>query len=319
MDRNKAHDILGVKHGTSPQDIKSAYRRLAMKYHPDKGGDETKFKEINEAHDILINNKKPAMYHTQQRGGSHVHVSAAKKKSRANKTVLKIFNLSIEEGYQGVTKKLSMQYQKICSCASECNTCEGCGMVVVEQRRQMGFTTFLTSTTAQCKTCQGKGIIITEPNCNICMSSRNLNETEIVSVQFPPKTKQGYFRTLLDVVPKYNISIKVSFLPHETFQYNSGDLYSTVTLDLYDAIFGKKIILKHPSNQNMELDTADLNVVINAQHEYRIPKKGFLEGKDLVIKFNVKQPTHKIDIKNHDHQQLENCKNIMRSILRPDE
>ena len=65
MDRKKAFEILGIKQGSSPQDIKSAYRKLAMKHHPDKGGDEVKFKEINEAHDILINNKTPIMSQTQ--------------------------------------------------------------------------------------------------------------------------------------------------------------------------------------------------------------------------------------------------------------
>ena len=319
MDRKKAFEILGIKQGSSPQDIKSAYRKLAMKHHPDKGGDEVKFKEINEAHDILINNKTPIMSQTQQRGGNEVHVSAAKKKSRANKTVLKIFNLTIEEAYQGISKKLSMQHQKICSCCSECKTCEGCGMVVVQQKKHVGFTTFLTTTTTHCHACSGKGIIIKEQNCNICKSARSLNETELITVQFPPKTKPGYFRTLLDVLPKFNLSIKVALLDHDTFNYNSGDLYSTVSLDLYDAIFGKRIVLKHPSNENLELDTGDLNVVINGQHEYRIPKKGFLEGKDLIIKFKIQQPTHKINVRSQNPQELEICKSVIRSILRPNQ
>lgn len=317
MDRRRAHEVLGVKQNSSQQDIKSAFRKLAMKYHPDKGGDETKFKEINEAHDILINNTNTNNLSHRNPHGSQVHVSAAKKKSRANKTVLKIFNLTMEEAYQGVTKKLSMQYQKICSCTSECNTCEGCGMIVVEQKRQMGFTTFLTSTTTQCHTCKGKGILIREMNCALCQNSRSLNETEMISVPFSPKTKPGYIRTLLDVVPNFNLSIKVTLLPNDVFKYSSGELHATVTLDLFDAIFGKKIILEHPSKEKMELDTGDLHVVINTQHEYRIPKKGYLEGKDLVIKFDVQQPTHKINVNINDHEKLQICKDVMRSILRP--
>ena len=322
MDRRRAHDVLGVKPGSSAQDIKSAYRKLAMKHHPDKGGDESKFKDINQAHDILVNNKgqsSPIPHNHQQADGRQVHVSAAKRKSKKNKTVLKMFNLTLEEAYVGVEKKLSMQYQKPCSCCSECNTCEGCGMIIIEQRRQVGFTTFMSSSTARCHTCGGKGIVIHDQNCNKCKSSRNLNATEIVSIRFPPRTKPGYFKTLLNAIPKFDVSIKVSLAPHDAFQYRAGELYSTVELDLFDAIFGKNVLLTHPSGEKMELDTGSLGVVINAQHEYRIPNKGFLQGKDLVIKFDVEQPTHEtnlIELKRRNPERLEICKSVMRSILK---
>jgi len=56
------YQILGVEKNASPEDIKKAYYRLAHKYHPDKGGDEEKFKEINEAHQTLSNQEKKAQY-----------------------------------------------------------------------------------------------------------------------------------------------------------------------------------------------------------------------------------------------------------------
>ena len=56
------YSILGVGRSASPEEIKAAYRKLAMQYHPDRGGDEKKFKEINEAYDVLSDPEKKISY-----------------------------------------------------------------------------------------------------------------------------------------------------------------------------------------------------------------------------------------------------------------
>lgn len=56
------YEVLGIAKGASKDDIKKAFRKLAHKYHPDKGGDENKFKEINEAYTILSDDKKRSEY-----------------------------------------------------------------------------------------------------------------------------------------------------------------------------------------------------------------------------------------------------------------
>jgi molecular chaperone DnaJ len=59
---NDYYEILGVARNASAEDIKKAYYKLAHKYHPDKGGDENKFKEINEAYQVLSDKDKRAQY-----------------------------------------------------------------------------------------------------------------------------------------------------------------------------------------------------------------------------------------------------------------
>lgn len=56
------YQILGISRNASPEEIKKVYRKLAHKYHPDKGGDEKKFKEINEAYQVLSDKEKRAQY-----------------------------------------------------------------------------------------------------------------------------------------------------------------------------------------------------------------------------------------------------------------
>src|SRR3990167_2129267 len=62
------YQVLGVQKGASEEDIKSAFRKLAHKYHPDKkGGDEKKFKEVSEAYAVLSDKKRRAEYDTYGR------------------------------------------------------------------------------------------------------------------------------------------------------------------------------------------------------------------------------------------------------------
>ena len=70
MDASKNYyEILGVSEDAKPAAIKKAYRKLAMKHHPDKGGDETMFKQINEANDILTSDKREEYDHLRKYGG----------------------------------------------------------------------------------------------------------------------------------------------------------------------------------------------------------------------------------------------------------
>lgn len=68
------YSTLGVSEGASPDEIKKAYRKLANQHHPDKGGDQAKFKDISVAYDTLSNDQKRADYDNQRRFGGGPHV-----------------------------------------------------------------------------------------------------------------------------------------------------------------------------------------------------------------------------------------------------
>merc|ERR550537_891978 len=62
VNTTKLYEVLGVEKGASPDVIKKAYRKLAVKNHPDKGGDPDVFKEIQQAFDILSDDRKREIY-----------------------------------------------------------------------------------------------------------------------------------------------------------------------------------------------------------------------------------------------------------------
>nr|AZL94405.1 DJP1-like protein [Nephromyces sp. MMRI] len=62
VDNNRLYDLLGINKNSSPSEIKKAYRSLAIKHHPDKGGDPEKFKEISQAYEVLNDPSKKKLY-----------------------------------------------------------------------------------------------------------------------------------------------------------------------------------------------------------------------------------------------------------------
>lgn len=65
------YDILGVKENASQDDIKKAYKKLAMQHHPDRGGDNKKFQEISQAYDTLSDPQKKSQYDAERNGFGH--------------------------------------------------------------------------------------------------------------------------------------------------------------------------------------------------------------------------------------------------------
>ena len=63
MSKRDYYEVLGVSKGASADELKKAFRRTAIEHHPDKGGDEAKFKELNEAYEVLKDDKKRQRYY----------------------------------------------------------------------------------------------------------------------------------------------------------------------------------------------------------------------------------------------------------------
>lgn len=199
---NDYYSVLGVPRNATDEQVKRAFRKLAMEYHPDRNGDpgaHDRFKEINEAYEVLSDPQKRAYYDrygripggAQGMGGFDTFefgglgdifeaffggaTSTAQKRSphKGSDIVAKI-NLSFEESYFGVARDVEITRIEICSVCKgigckpgsnpdRCPECNGTGQI--KRMQQSIFGRFVHTST--CSMCNGQGTIITNPcpNC----------------------------------------------------------------------------------------------------------------------------------------------------------
>ena len=229
MDKNY-YDILGISKNASESDIKSAFRKLSKKYHPDvnkEAGAEEKFKEINEAYSVLSDPEKKQMYDTFGTvdpnamggggfdpfsqgfdpfsmfrgfgggfGGGFGHGGQVKEKGEDLKVTI---DLSFDDIFYGVHKKISMN--KKCTChrcngsgsqSNESGVCPRCGgSGFIENVQRHGNT--VIKNMSPCPECHGTGQCIKDP-CPNCHGTGL--ETKTVDVEFdvpPGMFENAYF------------------------------------------------------------------------------------------------------------------------------
>ncbi|RZC68751.1 hypothetical protein C5167_032681 [Papaver somniferum] len=153
-DNTKYYEVLGVPKTASPEDLKKAYRKAAIKNHPDKGGDSEKFKELAQAYEYGENALKEGMgggggghdpfdiFSSFFGGGSPFGGggSSRGRRQRRGEDVMHSLKVSLEDLYSGTSNKLSLSRNAICSkctgkgsksgASMKCSGCQGSGMKV---------------------------------------------------------------------------------------------------------------------------------------------------------------------------------------------
>ena len=218
--------ILGVQRNATKEDIKTAYKRLAKKYHPDvnKDADATeKFKEINEAASVLGDDNKRAQYDTYGTdfekqyhqnfrqdfsgfdfddmdfgdifemffGGSYAQ---GRNRSSRGRDMRYDMQISLEEAAKGIKRTILVEKPEFCSeCDGRggddyevCNDCNGKGIKRVTQRTPFG----IFQSTVTCKRCEGKGEIV-KNICDECTGRGILVKKRNLEVTIPAGVDSG--------------------------------------------------------------------------------------------------------------------------------
>lgn len=308
----KLYDTLGIDKSASIEDIKKAYKKLAIQYHPDKGGDQEKFKEITNAYKILSDPKERDKYDNlgdmyfenglnnmsdnfpfenmdmfnQIFGNSFFNMGF----QNNNKTIRKcndyIHNIEISnrDSYFGIEKHLTININKKCFiCIDTCNLCNGKGNI--QDIKNNGF--FRQMVLRQCNKCNGLGSIsITNKNCNNCKGNGNYSLDKKLDIKIP-RGSQSYTTTFdgMGEQPQTpndipgNLVINIVVKDDPIFIRKNLDLIYNVDITFLESITGKDIKIPHYDG-DINFKTSKLGL-INPNIEYRFKNKGMIkQGND---------------------------------------
>ncbi len=279
MSKRDYYEVLGVERSVNEAELKKSFRRLAMRYHPDRCPDDPsaqeKFKEAKEAYEVLADAQKRGMYDQHGhaafehgmggRGGAGFgdvgdvfgdifgdifgRNGGGRGRPRRGSDLRYIIELDLEEAVFGVNREIEVPTQVNCQhCngsgsedgkVSKCKTCHGHGQV----RMQNG----IFSIQQACPHCGGTGQTIEKP-CKKCHGEGRIDETRTLSVQVPSGVDNGDRIRLTGQgeagpagAPAGDLYVEVHVREHAIFQREGNDLYCELPIRFSQAALGAEL------------------------------------------------------------------------------
>ena len=314
MAKRDYYEELGVAKGASGDDLKKAYRKLAMQFHPDRNPGDTKaeqrFKDINEAYDVLKDDQKRAAYDRYghaafengggPRGGAGgfefgfgsgfadifdemfgEFMGARRGQTQGRGADLR-FNLeiSLENAFAGTNANVQVAASQVCE------TCEGAGTAPGSKpvncptcqghgkvRAQQGFFTIERS----CPSCHGAGRVIEKP-CASCAGAGRVRKEKTLSVSIPAGVEDGTRIRLagegeagLRGAPPGDLYIFVSIAAHRLFQRDGANIFCRVPIPMTRAALGGQIEVPAVDGSRAKVS---IPAGTQSGHQFRLKGKG---------------------------------------------
>ena len=277
MNKRDYYEVLQVKRDVDEASLKKAYRRLAMKYHPDRNPDdlqaEENFKEIKEAYEVLSDSQKRAAYDqfghagvNQQGGGGFsggfrdifddvfgdIFGARAGGGNRVHRgsDLRYALELTLEEAVAGSTVPIDIPSWSSCetctgsgvrpgSAPTPCGTCQGSGQV----RMQQGFFSIQQT----CSQCRGSGVFIKDP-CHSCHGQGRVRRNKKLSVKIPAGVDNGDRIRLSGEgepgqrgSPAGDLYVEIRVREHPIFTREDAHLYCEVPISFSTAALGGEL------------------------------------------------------------------------------
>jgi len=271
-DTTKFYKLLEVEKDANDAEIKKAYRKLAVKHHPDKGGDPEKFKEITKAYEVLSDAQKRSQYDRFGEegleegggGGGDDLLSSlfggggrrgpGQRKRQKTKDVVQPMKVTLEQLYNGATKKMAITRRVIDKKrgVQECQACDGRG-VRLETIRMGPMVQQMQS---QCNSCGGNGkSFTTKP------------EREVLEVHIQkgsPPDHKVVFREMADEHPDADAGDVIFVLKeqeHSNYKRRGADLFIERNISLVEALCGFTLEVTHLDGRKLLVKTSPGEII----------------------------------------------------------
>jgi len=271
-DTTKFYKALEVDKNATEKEIKTAYRKLAVKHHPDKGGDQEKFKEITRAYEVLSDSEKRSKYDrfgeegledgggdpgdifAQMFGGGGGGRGGGGRKRQKTKDVNQPLKVTLEQLYNGQTKKMAISRQVIDKKkgVQECGECGGRGVKV--QVVRMG--PMVQQMQSACDACGGQG-----------KSFKTKQDREVLEVLIQKGSPDGHkivFREMADEHPDADtgdVNFVIKEQEHAEFKRKGADLFIERKISLVEALCGFELEITHLDGRKLLVRTSPGEIV----------------------------------------------------------
>ena len=304
------YNILGVKRNASEQEIKQAYRRLARKHHPDvNSGDksaEAKFKEINEAYEVLSDKENRKKY---DKYGDQWQYADQFEQARRQQTPFRDFNQSggtssfyfggddmgglFDELFRGTgTRTYTRRAQP-----RRGRDIQSPVEVTLDEAYHGTKRTLSLQTEEPCPTCQGSGLIQNVP-CSTCQGGGAVARIKHLEVKIPLGVKNGSrVRIAGKGQPGYggangDLYLVVSVKPHRLFERRGDDLHAEVPVPLTVAVLGGEVQVPTLKGKlALKIPAETQNGRAFRLKGQGMPHLGNSSRGDIVAKVNIVLPT----------------------------
>uniref|UniRef100_A0A2P2I9S1 Subfamily a member 2-like partial n=1 Tax=Hirondellea gigas TaxID=1518452 RepID=A0A2P2I9S1_9CRUS len=327
VDTNKYYDVLGISKTASGPEIKKAFHKLARKHHPDKGGDEDKFKEMRTAYETLSIPEKREVYDRfgeeggpgassmsdifdlftgqgrQGRGGG-------KARRRRGEDVVFPLKVALEDLYNGMTKKLRLTKNVLCSTcdgqgsksgkSTKCRGCNGSGLRVVVRQLGPGMIQQMQTT---CPDCDGEGSCVSDADrCPKCKGGKVVKEKKTLEVYIDKGMRHGQkipFQGEADQSPGTDPGDVIVILQqkdHPVFGREGLNLFIQKKVSLVEALCGVSFTVTHLDGRVLRVVTGENGEILTPGEVKCIENEGMPQHKNpyvrggLFIEFQVEFP-----------------------------